>query len=85
MIIPSELLYEILLFNQSLIWDPARRNSELQQIDIRFFKFTSLIWLAVFQASDGAELWTLNTRITRGVEIMINVDSKLKEISNMFG
>jgi hypothetical protein len=27
----------------------------------------------------------LNTRITRGVETMINVDSKLKRILNIFG
>ncbi len=27
----------------------------------------------------------LNTRISRGVETMINVDSKLKRISNMYG
>ena len=27
----------------------------------------------------------LNTRITSGVETMINIDSKLKGISNMFG
>ncbi len=33
----------------------------------------------------NAERWTLNPRITWGVEAMINVDSKLKQISNIFG